>query len=518
MPIPSTLRTSKMSEESQDIEVDKRRVVLVVSKQHVKSVKTALEQHGKLDRTTRIVPETDSQGHALPQGNFRIPTTIPYRIIMDSDDEELYDLNESTDLASLKFDVLENLGLRNLWQDISLSHHTPTTETPAQRNPLRKAIHEGLDVLPESTLSTLNLTRTSLADSFPLGYSIYPPLLLLPHNAFSSPSWKALLSVHPATSPTLAPLWIHLASAMGVSHIAINSPIPLTSQPSTSNADASSANENILRSPSNIQPLHGPFGPSPTPQTLSCPTPEDFSAALWVSTIQNGIYQTWAPMYTMFSRGNIREKTRILQLPSTTPASAAEAVVDMYAGIGYFALSYRKRGVRPVVCFELNPWSIEGLRRGILGNNWTYHLINPLNPTDLSRDVGDVDFIISPTSNIHATSLIPRLESLSPIRHVNLGLLPRSRDSWHDAVELIDRKVGGWIRAHENVGEQEMEERKDEVERVFQRYVDECDEGLGRRKASVRHVERVKMYAPGVVHCVFDVWIDGEDIRGVEQV
>jgi tRNA wybutosine-synthesizing protein 2 len=220
----------------------------------------------------------------------------------------------------------------------------------------------------------------------------------------------------------------------------------------------------------------------------------------------------------MFSRGNIREKTRILQLPSTTPASAAEAVVDMYAGIGYFALSYRKRGVRPVVCFELNPWSIEGLRRGILGNNWTYHLINPLNPTDLSRDVGDVDFIISPTSNIHATSLIPRLESLSPIRHVNLGLLPRSRDSWHDAVELIDRKVGGWIRAHENVGEQEMEERKDEVERVFQRYVDECDEGLGRRKASVRHVERVKMYAPGVVHCVFDVWIDGEDIRGVEQV
>jgi tRNA wybutosine-synthesizing protein 2 len=511
-----------MSEESQDIEVDKRRVVLVVSKQHVKTVKTTLEQHGKLDRTTRIVPETDSQGHALPQGNFRIPTTIPYRVIMDSDDEEPYDLNVPTDLVSLEFDVLENLGLRNLWQDISLSHHTPTAETSARRNLLRKAIHEGLGTLPKSTLSTLNLTRTSLADSFPLGYSIYPPLLLLPHNAFSSPSWKALLSVRSATSPTLAPLWVHLASTMGVSHIAINSPIPLTSQPSSSNGKTSSANENILRSPSNIQPLHGPFGPLPTPQTLSCPTPEDFSAALWVSTIQNGIYQTWAPMYTMFSRGNIREKTRILQLPptstSTTSGDAeAEAVVDMYAGIGYFALSYRKRGVRPVVCFELNPWSIEGLKRGILGNNWTYHIVKPTSPS--IPPVGDVDFIISPTSNTHATSLVPALTFLPPIRHVNLGLLPRSRDSWADAVKLVDRKVGGWIRAHENVGQGEMEERKGEVERVFQRYVDECDEGLDRRKASVRHVERVKMYAPGVVHCVFDVWIDGKKDMGiVEQV
>jgi tRNA wybutosine-synthesizing protein 2 len=210
-------------------------------------------------------------------------------------------------------------------------------------------------------------------------------------------------------------------------------------------------------------------------------------------------------MYTMFSRGNIREKTRILKLscpsPSSAPTSVNEAVVDMYAGIGYFALSYRKSGRRPVVCFELNPWSIEGLRRGVVGNNWTYAIVDasvPANPLH-----GDVDFVISPTSNTHAASLVPILASLSPIRHVNLGLLPRSRDSWADAVRMVDNELGGWIRAHENVGEAEMEERIGEVESLFQAYLGDD------RRAKVVHVERVKMYAPGVVHCVFDVWIDG---------
>jgi tRNA wybutosine-synthesizing protein 2 len=62
------------------------------------------------------------------------------------------------------------------------------------------------------------------------------------------------------------------------------------------------------------------------------------------------------------------------------------------------------------------------------------------------------------------------------------------------------------------------------VEMVFQGWVDEMDEvgesevgGVLRvRKAEVRHVERVKMYAPGVVHCVFDVWVEGREGREEE--
>jgi tRNA wybutosine-synthesizing protein 2 len=68
---------------------------------------------------------------------------------------------------------------------------------------------------------------------------------------------------------------------------------------------------------------------------------------------------------------------------------------------------------------------------------------------------------------------------------------------------------------HENVGVGEIEDRRAEVEKVFSGYVGEQggakDSG---RRVAVEHVERVKMYAPGVVHCVFDVRVSGrEELR-----
>ena len=57
---------------------------------------------------------------------------------------------------------------------------------------------------------------------------------------------------------------------------------------------------------------------------------------------------------------------------------------------------------------------------------------------------------------------------------------------------------------HENVGVGEVEERKAEVVSGMQERLRTL--GL---EAEVRceHVERVKTYAPGVVHVVFDVWV-----------
>jgi tRNA wybutosine-synthesizing protein 2 len=116
-------------------------------------------------------------------------------------------------------------------------------------------------------------------------------------------------------------------------------------------------------------------------------------------------------------------------------------------------------------------------------------------------------------SNTNALPLLtPHLDTLPTIRHVNLGLLPRSRDSWRDAVRLVNPQKGGWLHAHENVGVMEMNKRKREIQEILQEYMDKSEEGeeMGvKRKAEVEHVELVKMYAPGVAHCVFDVWIDG---------
>jgi tRNA wybutosine-synthesizing protein 2 len=517
-----------MDQSWEETETEGRRVVLIVPKQHVKTVKTALEQHDKLDRTTRILPETstaqvrksedsteksrDEVVKGEGQGkhdevfldSMRIPTTIPYRAVDEID---------KGGTALVKTTILKSIGIPTSLHGIIISHHTlALVPEPGEKNPLRKALFEVLSRLPSTALASLGLTPDRLVYAFPEGYSIYPPLLLLPHNAFSSPLWKALLTAYPVSAATLQPMWKHIAQTMGVTCIALNSPIPPTS---------SASEGNILRSPVNITPIYGNFGPTPTPQSISSPTKQDFEKALWVEACQNGIKQVWAPMYTMFSRGNIREKTRILNFPrpssSTSTREEEEAVVDMYAGIGYFSLSYATMHYRPVLCFELNPWSVEGLRRGCLRNNFSHKIFSMENMWEWDdQETLDKYFYIFQMSNTHAVPLLKtQLPSLPPVRHVNLGLLPHSRLSWGEAVRLIDKEKGGWIHAHENVGSLEIEDRKVFVQREFQAHLIEADLEVGRdggvreRNVEVKHVERVKMYAPGVVHCVFDVWIDG---------
>ena len=87
------------------------------------------------------------------------------------------------------------------------------------------------------------------------------------------------------------------------------------------------------------------------------------------------------------------------------------------------------------------------------------------------------------------------------VRHVNLGLLPTSQMSWDDAVDMLDEQRGGWVHVHENVDVREMEQKKDAVVQHFRAYLG------GRMTAHCSHVEQVKTYAPGVMHCVFDMHI-----------
>ncbi|KAF1992693.1 hypothetical protein P154DRAFT_452289, partial [Amniculicola lignicola CBS 123094] len=286
---------------------------------------------------------------------------------------------------------------------------------------------------------------------------------------------------------------------------------------------------NTLRLPSNIHPLHGSFGPPPTPHRLSSPTPSDFNTAFWVTALQNGIHQTWAPLYTMFSRGNIREKTRLLTLPSVRAAGAGCTAVDLYAGIGYFAFVYRKAGCGGVVCWELNPWSVEGLRRGAGLNGWSVKVVTSEQLGERSGDVvrrvedARVDFLVFQEDNERALDVVGRLSSRGsksagpPVRHVNCGFLPSSWKSWGVAVKALDRELGGWIHAHENVGVGDIDKRAEEVVVEMQGLLDECAEDeveqprdgwKGRRTAICEHVERVKTYAPGVVHVVFDIRIE----------
>ncbi|KKY32379.1 putative trna wybutosine-synthesizing protein [Diaporthe ampelina] len=314
-----------------------------------------------------------------------------------------------------------------------------------------------------------------------------------------------------------------------VTHLAANDGIPLTvaTQPAAEGRAQGSPkeqqqHENMLRSPVGLRILHGDFGPPETSgQTV---TSEDFDRALWVRTKQNGIHQTWAPRWTMFSRGNVKEKARLLSFhdapspPSEESSQLAHRVqsrtalskswaVDLYAGIGYFVFSYAKLGLR-VLCWELNPWSVEGLQRGARANGWAVRIIQGQDLARPTRDlVSEEDRIVVFLEN--NAQAARRLQELRhgidlPVRHVNCGLLPRSDDSWEAARAILGGGAeDGWLHLHENVGANDIERRRNEIQELFEGW----DARDGRdRAAKVEKVELVKTFAPDVWHCVFDIY------------
>ncbi|KAI3079067.1 hypothetical protein CBS147353_3786 [Aspergillus niger] len=290
-------------------------------------------------------------------------------------------------------------------------------------------------------------------------------------------------------------------SRYNLTHIAINAPIALTDAQGT---------ENRMRSPGGLLPLHGDFGPSPsTILNLDAPTAEDLGRALWVSTVQNhGIEQFWAPMYTMFSRGNVTEKARILDgmegLRRENMEGPGMSVVDMYAGIGYFVFSYLRQGVRRVWGWEINGWVVKVDGDGVLeGGIGVEELVDGLRDED--RVVvfhGDNRFAARVLAQIR--HVMEARGRWAPVRHVNLGLLPSSAAAWGDACRMVDGRLGGWLHVHENVDVRRIEEMGDHITKEIGRLRATALE-VEDVVAECRHVEQVKTYAPGVMHCVFDV-------------
>ncbi|EGS23503.1 uncharacterized protein CTHT_0001960 [Thermochaetoides thermophila DSM 1495] len=405
-------------------------------------------------------------------------------------------------------------------------------------NPVLSAIGNWLDSLPSSILESVYLSylrgdldheggaayiRQQLLDRAPKRWVVYEPMVLLPSGSFTSAPWPALLSIlSPSQKDALWAEILHQLSpttkgASKPTHLAVNEGIPL--QISSQREGVSHQQENILRSPSGLKPLFGSFGPCNPP---SPPSQTDFDAALWVSTKQNGIIQTWAPLHIMFSRGNVKEKARLLNTPAFKPSCGKEKfAVDLYAGIGYFAFSYARLGLR-VLCWELNPWSVEGLRRGAELNGWEVRVIDPSKEERQSNDEEllarevlaeeKAQILVFLESNVHAAARIRRLREKCglDIVHVNCGFLPTSALVWKDAWDMVrdNESEGGWLHLHENVGESDIETRRMEVQGLVSRWGEEGIEK--RRRGAVEHVEKVKTFAPGVWHCVFDVRVTDE--------
>lgn len=294
-------------------------------------------------------------------------------------------------------------------------------------------------------------------------------------------------------------LFAEICKIKKVSRIAINQPIPL----STKTDGVATTAENMLRSPLDFTPLYGDFGPSGASSPASR---ADYDEAYWVTARQNGIAQTWAPRWTMFSRGNISEKARLLSLTSVLQAvdEGECSAVDLYAGIGYFAFCYIKSGVTKVLCWELNEWSCEGLRRGADANRWRHKTVDPVAEVkDVARSTEQI--IIFQESNEHALGRLQQTENLPPVRHVNCGLLPTSKLSWPIAIHSLSPELGGWVHVHENFALADIETSAESVRQTFQQMLTALAAHHG--EVVLEGIHRVKSYAPSVWHCVLDIYV-----------
>lgn len=498
-------------------------IALLVPRNLVKTVKTILEGGGRLSHDRKIKPAKQNDGGELVGERYVVPASIP-RSQYQSHKES------GSELASWE-DILRSLGLRDYLNQIDeLAEHVynthvtlgeirpydsggcpPNPSTSGGRSsPLIHAFNQWIDTLPKDALDKVLCSdaksRTTLLLPSSFTYSIYPPLLLLPPNFFSK--WpSAFLSE--AFQPERVRLFNRLCHASKTTHVALNGPI---ARGSSDPGSTSMEDPVVLRSPTGFQPLYGDFGPALVPKRH--PTHLDFEQSFWCTSRQNGIYQTWAHRYTMFSRGNISEKARVLHLRSLQPDRLGcppeeTSAVDLYAGIGYFAFSYAKAGVGKVFGWEINPWSLEGLRRGARDNKWRTTLCRQ--GEEVSESALKASRIVAfEESNQEAPERLLGLRgSVPPVRHVNCGYLPSSEDSWRTAFEVLDPILGGWIHAHENVEEQSLSMREKQVLEFFSNAAGERSESIPGRELTVtcEHVERVKSYAPGVSHFVFDIAI-----------
>lgn len=377
---------------------------------------------------------------------------------------------------------------------------------PPKPNPIQLAIQTWIDYIAAPEGEDQSKWKAELLNSAPKRFTIYEPMALLPSGSFTANVWTTVLGN--ASQESTALLWSSILKGLSIqaqeplTHLAANEGIPFRKN----GAD----DENVLRSPSGLRILHGDFGPAGV--AADSLKDDDFGKALWVSTKQNGILQTWAPRWTMFSRGNVKEKARLLDMGKRTlgTETATETggcwAVDLYAGIGYFVFSYARLGMR-VLCWEINPWSVEGLRRGAEANGWTARIVQGEDLLLPTVDVvaGGEQIVVFFESNEEALGRIRSLQAQGTardIRHVNCGFLPTSEPVWKSAWDMCATAAEAWLHLHENVGVDDTETRRAEIQRWFEDWTNN-DDAQG-RVVEVEHVELVKTFAPGVWHCVFD--------------
>lgn len=479
---------------------------------NIKYVKIALESSQLLHKEVKIRAEQDA--HSI------VPTLIEVEDVALISAREKHNEQSPVPLdlwLKLKHSLGDVDDLRDRVESVIVLQVDAKQGGHKAWSALEAAVGKALSLIdPEQ----LPWTTEELLSFMPGSYSIYQPMLLLPFHCFRYAHWQSLMSYLDSNQSLRKRFFATLAAQMSVTNIAINAIIPADNITDPNTATT----ENILRSPTNLLPMSGDFGPSLQPYPQHCPSSSDFTSAFWVSTKQNGIHQTWAPRYTMFSAGNVTEKARILSMPSVIEAARVGkddgrgwTAVDLFAGIGYFAFSYAKSGAEKVLGWDLNPWSIEGLAKGAMRNKWGCRVFDfeadgqPDTEQEQDEKVlqaardNKLKLLAFRESNEEASGRIAVLRSLvPPIRHVNCGTLPTIAEAWKTAARALDHQLGGWLHLHETVPQNEMQQRGEHYCGLVLQYAQSLAEDMV-VQVHLEHIEVVKSIGPRLLHVVFDI-------------
>ena len=287
----------------------------------------------------------------------------------------------------------------------------------------------------------------SIIGDTPCKWERFGDLVLLPHNSFTSGDWGKCSG-----------LWEGVCSALGCARLAKNAPV--------SNDEYRESRAVLLR---------GDNG--------------------WVKHSENGIVYCYDVTKCMFSSGNISEKLRLSRLDCSD-----EVVVDLFAGIGYFTLTYLAHcGAKRLHACEWNPSALKCLEASLIENGVRDRCVIHAGDNRLVAPVGVAD-------------------------RVNLGLLPSSECSWHTACRCL-KPSGGIIVVHGNVNSLQVEQRllnlvtlvKDRysakevwgmwsrmVQTTFQDLLSRSDQLIS-WEVTVARLEHVKSYAPHIDHLVAEL-------------
>ncbi|KAG0100753.1 hypothetical protein BGZ93_005320 [Podila epicladia] len=540
--------------------------VLIAPPSITKQLKVALDTAGWRDknrliaRYSQLVPSA-SEEHGQPPGYdlstymaMALLPTLPFSRSASSQLSSLWDQCQQLDTSTLP-DTLQDPAIQKLlyltWLDSNL-FTTPRhllVQTPYEKlkDGLTKFLTPYLTSWPSNSQISIDSLPALLA-SIPQKWEHYSDFTLLPPAAFLAEPWPQVLghllqldhqsqqqgSSEPSIMDHLERL---VQDALGSTHIARKAIIPV---------------QDILRRPK-IRPLTGDWGihsqfkswiehdtalldhhnvqdqpqvEALTHATDAEPTPENFGSAYWAMTCQNHVWYSWAPMFTMFSAGNITEKERVAHSRPIFDARD-KVVVDLYAGIGYFTLVYLLHaGARTVHACEWNPWSVEGLARGADRNGIRWSKVSSLEdsvaanrqesnpaqgqesapskqaqrtPKKLSKPAPLGNLVIYPGDNAQWISCFE-----NQAHHVNLGLIPSAELGWVLGVRALCPKEGGYLHVHHNIRVGEEESFRSYLLKSLEQQFAEWKTGQV-WELHIRHMENIKSFAPLVFHYVADV-------------